>query len=51
MSAQPIVFQPVVEPVSATIWPVADVLALFDLPFNDLLYRAQQVHRTDNVKQ
>ena len=26
-------------------WPVEDVLALFELPFNDLLYRAQQVHR------
>ncbi len=27
------------------VWPVADVLALFELPFNDLLWRAQQVHR------
>jgi biotin synthase len=26
-------------------WPVAEVLALFELPFNDLMYRAQQVHR------
>lgn len=26
-------------------WAVADVEALFDLPFNDLLFRAQQVHR------
>ncbi len=26
-------------------WPFADVAALFDWPFNDLLYRAQQVHR------
>ena len=26
-------------------WPVDDVAALFDLPFNDLLFRAQQVHR------
>jgi biotin synthase len=26
-------------------WPVDEVLALFELPFNDLLYRAQQVHR------
>jgi biotin synthase len=26
-------------------WPVEEVLALFDLPFNDLLFRAQQVHR------
>jgi biotin synthase len=30
---------------SATRWRVADVVALFDLPFNDLLFRAQQVHR------
>ncbi len=26
-------------------WTVADVAALFELPFNDLLFRAQQVHR------
>lgn len=26
-------------------WPLAQVAALFELPFNDLLYRAQQVHR------
>lgn len=26
-------------------WPVDEVAALFDLPFNDLLYRAQHVHR------
>ncbi|XVJ71610.1 MAG: biotin synthase BioB [Rhizobacter sp.] len=30
---------------SAPRWPLADVLALFNLPFNDLLFRAQQVHR------
>ena len=28
-----------------TSWRVADVEALFDLPFMDLLFRAQQVHR------
>ncbi|MGZ5818682.1 MAG: biotin synthase BioB [Burkholderiaceae bacterium] len=48
MSSQPVVFHrtptPVAE-VTADKWPVDDVLALFDLPFNDLLYRAQQVHR------
>jgi biotin synthase len=27
------------------IWPVAEVAALFELPFNDLMWRAQQVHR------
>ena len=26
-------------------WPLAQVQALLDLPFNDLIYRAQQVHR------
>ncbi len=26
-------------------WPVDQVLELFNLPFNDLLYRAQQLHR------
>ncbi|PMS20031.1 biotin synthase BioB [Trinickia dabaoshanensis] len=30
---------------SAQRWRVADVVALYELPFNDLLYRAQQVHR------
>lgn len=29
----------------ATRWSVADIAALFALPFNDLLFRAQQVHR------
>ena len=28
-------------------WPVAEVAALFELPFNDLLWRAQQVHRVN----
>jgi len=31
-------------PVDA-IWPLDDVLALFDLPFNDLMFRAQEAHR------
>ena len=26
-------------------WTVAEIAALFELPFNDLLFRAQQVHR------
>ena len=26
-------------------WSTAEIVALFELPFNDLLYRAQQVHR------
>ena len=28
-----------------TIWTIAEIEALFELPFNDLLARAQQVHR------
>lgn len=32
-------------PDASATWPVAEVLALFELPFNDLMYRAQQVHR------
>jgi len=31
----------------APVWRTADVEALFELPFNDLLYRAQQVHRAN----
>ncbi|WP_323119695.1 biotin synthase BioB [Burkholderia alba] len=39
---------PVAVPVAAPAaprWRVADVIALYDLPFNDLLFRAQQTHR------
>ena len=32
------------QPDSVT-WPLADVLALFELPFNDLMFRAQTAHR------
>ena len=32
-------------PVAAPRWQPADVEALFELPFNELLYRAQTVHR------
>ena len=35
-----------VEP-SAGRWPRESVQALFDLPFNDLLFRAQEVHRAN----
>ncbi|WP_175721254.1 biotin synthase BioB [Burkholderia anthina] len=35
---------PVAAPTSQR-WRVADVVALFALPFNDLMFRAQQVHR------
>jgi biotin synthase len=26
-------------------WRVADIVALYELPFNDLMFRAQQTHR------
>ncbi|HEX8405934.1 MAG TPA: biotin synthase BioB [Duganella sp.] len=29
----------------AATWPLEDVMALFDLPFNDLMFKAQQTHR------
>jgi biotin synthase len=48
MSSQPVIFRSKPAPVAvvtADKWPVDDVLALFNLPFNDLLYKAQQVHR------
>ncbi|GAA4033044.1 biotin synthase BioB [Actimicrobium antarcticum] len=38
-------FQAVTPTIVASTWPVEDVLALFNLPFNDLLFRAQQIHR------
>ncbi|MBA5685973.1 biotin synthase BioB [Rugamonas apoptosis] len=37
---------PITLPAAAT-WPVEDVLALFELPFNDLMFQAQQTHRTN----
>ncbi|RQS29632.1 biotin synthase BioB [Burkholderia sp. Bp8992] len=46
--AQTAAVQPDAIPVAAPApqrWRVADVVALFELPFNDLLFRAQQVHR------
>jgi len=30
---------------STAAWKVADIVALYELPFNDLIYRAQQIHR------
>ena len=50
MSSQPIAFHAAAKKIAAAaaayeVWPVADVAALFALPFNDLLWRAQQVHR------
>ncbi|MFI4939708.1 MAG: biotin synthase BioB [Burkholderiales bacterium] len=46
--SHPVTFHPApaaVPVIVATTWTVEAIKALFDLPFNDLLYRAQQVHR------
>jgi len=32
---------------AASTWPREEVLALFDLPFNDLLFKAQETHRAN----
>jgi biotin synthase len=50
MSSQTLAFHPTrkLENLPAAVpaaWPLEEVVALFNLPFNDLLYRAQQVHR------
>ncbi len=52
MSSHPVSFFPSaarpaqdVPAASASTWLIDEVLSLFELPFNDLLYRAQQVHR------
>ena len=47
MNLQPITIQPVrkAQPAVSATWTTAAVLDLYALPFNDLLFRAQQVHR------
>jgi len=50
MLSEPLTFHPIPTPAEACAaaaqrWPVEQVAALFNLPFNDLLFRAQQVHR------
>jgi biotin synthase len=48
MSSQPIKFHPAAAAtpvIVASKWTVDAIAELFDLPFNDLLFRAQQVHR------
>ncbi|BAN21842.1 biotin synthase BioB [Caballeronia insecticola] len=39
------VSEPATQAAAPARWRVADVVALYELPFNDLLYRAQTVHR------
>ncbi len=48
MSSQTVVFHAApaaVKPVNADKWPVEAIAALFELPFTELMFRAQQVHR------
>src|SRR4051812_26920312 len=50
MSSHPVSFYPTADAKAAVAptanaWPMDTVAALFELPFNELLYRAQQVHR------
>ncbi|MDR2195413.1 MAG: biotin synthase BioB, partial [Gallionellaceae bacterium] len=46
MQTQPIHFARRATPINSAVrWSVADIEALFRLPFADLLYRAQQAHR------
>lgn len=52
MSSQTIAFHAAAKKVAATaaaneIWPVVEVAALFEIPFNDLIWQAQQVHRAN----
>ncbi|MFC3106430.1 biotin synthase BioB [Undibacterium arcticum] len=47
---QPVTFHPVapaITPSHGAAWPVDEVLALFEMRFNDLMYQAQQVHRAN----
>jgi len=44
---QAVQFQAPVKKIEAETWPVDDVLALFDLPFNDLMFKAQSAHRAN----
>jgi biotin synthase len=56
--ASPPVSQPIAQPIAipaswqnksaAEAWPLADVQALFDLPFADLMHRAQSTHRENH---
>ncbi len=48
--SQAVAFHPTVKPVTlpeAATWPLADVMALFELPFNELMFQAQTVHRAN----
>ncbi|MDB5758421.1 MAG: bioB, partial [Burkholderia sp.] len=45
MSEEVITFHAAPKAIAADAWPVDAVLALFDLPYADLMLRAQQTHR------
>jgi biotin synthase len=49
MSTQPLAFRPPKKAASAQAdrqaWPREEVAKLFDLPFNELMFRAQEAHR------
>ncbi|HYD81303.1 MAG TPA: biotin synthase BioB [Paucimonas sp.] len=49
MSSQTVTFHAISRtkpaPIKPDAWSVDDIVALFELPFSDLLFRAQQVHR------
>ena len=50
MSSKPITFHSASKKIATLaaardIWPVAEVMKLFELPFNDLMWRAQKIHR------
>ena len=47
-STAPIYFKPTLIPhPQSDTWSIEQVEALFDLPFNDLVYRATTIHRTN----
>ena len=48
--SEAVTFHPTVRPITVpetAAWPLADVMALFELPFNELMFRAQEVHRAN----
>ncbi|MEN9864874.1 MAG: biotin synthase BioB [Pseudomonadota bacterium] len=53
-ASAPLTFHPRPEPINLPAnptWPLEQILALYELPFNDLLFQAQQVHRTQFPQQ
>lgn len=43
----PVNYQSFIEAIDADTWPPDEVMGLFELPFNELIFRAQQVHRVN----